>query len=364
MTLGSERVIIGLTGPFGAGCSKVAEALLQGKKYQVIKLSQSINDHMAEHSISPENGIKLIRQKQKIGNSMREESGDDAILARKALARVRKKTRICFDGIKNPGEVDYLRKQGRFALVAIDALEDVRFSRAEAAYECTKRAFQEVDEHDREERNSHGQNVQLCVDLADAVVRNDDEFASKRVQDDFCNRVDKYFTLAETPGSRAPYPWEAHMVTCYTQASQSSCMRRQVGAVLVSANEDVVYLGYNDVPKGQVPCVREHGNCYRYLEDPDDPLSLAQCRAVHAEMRALLKAPRSHSMGGTLYCTTFPCKQCANAIIFSKVARVVFVEPYPDYGTEEMLKSAGVEIERFEGVKARAYQTLFRRERA
>jgi len=54
-------------------------------------------------------------------------------------------------------------------------------------------------------------------------------------------------------------------------------------------------------------------------------------RSVHAEMEALLACARSNlsSMGATLYCTTFPCHNCAKHIIASGIKEVIYVEPYP-----------------------------------
>ncbi|HKK87772.1 MAG TPA: hypothetical protein VJ917_02910, partial [Saprospiraceae bacterium] len=53
--------------------------------------------------------------------------------------------------------------------------------------------------------------------------------------------------------------------------------------------------------------------------------------AVHAEMEALLCCSRIgvSPIEGTLYCTTFPCHNCAKHIIAAGITRVVFVEPYP-----------------------------------
>jgi cytidine deaminase len=53
-------------------------------------------------------------------------------------------------------------------------------------------------------------------------------------------------------------------------------------------------------------------------------------RVVHAEMEALLSCARNRTdpRGATLYCTTFPCHNCAKHIIAAGVERVVFVEPY------------------------------------
>ena len=54
-------------------------------------------------------------------------------------------------------------------------------------------------------------------------------------------------------------------------------------------------------------------------------------RVVHAEMEALLSCSRNglSTVGTTLYCTTFPCHNCAKHIIAAGVERVVYVEPYP-----------------------------------
>lgn len=54
-------------------------------------------------------------------------------------------------------------------------------------------------------------------------------------------------------------------------------------------------------------------------------------RSVHAEMEALLCCARSGSspVNGSLFCTTFPCHNCAKHIVAAGIIRVVYVEPYP-----------------------------------
>lgn len=53
-------------------------------------------------------------------------------------------------------------------------------------------------------------------------------------------------------------------------------------------------------------------------------------RVVHAEMEALLACARkgTPTKEATIYCTTFPCHNCAKHIIAAGIKRVVFVEPY------------------------------------
>lgn len=76
----------------------------------------------------------------------------------------------------------------------------------------------------------------------------------------------------------------------------------------------------------------------KYLDGDDALLKEAQVmsslefgRAVHAEMAAISAAARTGSAiaGANLFCTTFPCHNCAKHIVASGIDTVVFLEPYP-----------------------------------
>jgi deoxycytidylate deaminase len=95
-------------------------------------------------------------------------------------------------------------------------------------------------------------------------------------------------------------------------------------------------------------------------------------RAVHAEMDALLAAGRSgtSTRGATLYCTTFPCHNCAKHLIAAGLRRVVYVEPYPKSRTGKLYSDsvrfpAGasdeskVLFEPFTGIGPRRFFDLF-----
>jgi deoxycytidylate deaminase len=53
-------------------------------------------------------------------------------------------------------------------------------------------------------------------------------------------------------------------------------------------------------------------------------------RSIHAEMNAILNAARGSAVpiGCTLYCTTFPCHNCARHLVSAGVGRVYYIEPY------------------------------------
>jgi cytidine deaminase len=54
-------------------------------------------------------------------------------------------------------------------------------------------------------------------------------------------------------------------------------------------------------------------------------------RMVHAEMAAITDAARRgvSVAGARLFCTTFPCHNCAKHIVASGIREVIYIEPYP-----------------------------------
>ncbi len=93
-------------------------------------------------------------------------------------------------------------------------------------------------------------------------------------------------------------------------------------------------------------------------------------RVIHAEMDAILACARNSISlkGATLYCTTFPCHNCAKHIIAAGIKRVVYVEPYSKSKAAELHndsiclgfpKKNIVNFEPFVGVGPRRFFDLF-----
>ncbi|MFW9852297.1 MAG: cytidine/deoxycytidylate deaminase family protein [Candidatus Thorarchaeota archaeon] len=110
--------------------------------------------------------------------------------------------------------------------------------------------------------------------------------------------------------------------------TRSTCIRRQVGAVLVNDKKQIVSTGYNGVPRGIKHCTEE--TCTKLYEESGEKNEL--CPAVHAELNAILQAATAgfSPEGTTLYTTTRPCSNCTMAIINVGIKRVVFIEDYTD----------------------------------
>ena len=141
---------------------------------------------------------------------------------------------------------------------------------------------------------------------------------------------------------------EYYMQMAELAATRSTCLRRNVGAVIVVDNHAVA-TGYNGAPKGVKHCA-EIGGCLRQKLNIPSGQRHELCRALHAEQNAIVQAAKLGVSidGATLYCTHQPCSMCCKMIINSGVKRVVYQEGYPDPFTLELFGEAGVMLERYE----------------
>lgn len=117
-------------------------------------------------------------------------------------------------------------------------------------------------------------------------------------------------------------------------AANSYCKRRQVGALLVK-DKMIISDGYNGTPSGfENVCEDENNKTKPYV--------------LHAEANAITKVAKSgnSSAGATLYVTAAPCIECAKLIIQSGIKRVVYTDEYRLEDGIELLKRAGIEVEK------------------
>ena len=81
---------------------------------------------------------------------------------------------------------------------------------------------------------------------------------------------------------------------------RSSCIRAQVGAVVVDTNNKIRSTGYNGTPSGVVSCL-EKGSCYRVENKIPSGTMYETCQSIHAEQNAIIQAGEKTCMGGSIY---------------------------------------------------------------
>ncbi len=132
-------------------------------------------------------------------------------------------------------------------------------------------------------------------------------------------------------------------------ATRATCPRRRVGAILVR-DYRVLATGYNGSIAGAPHC--DDAGCLIVIRDGRESCE----RTVHAELNAILQCASNGvaSVGSTMYCTDFPCVNCAKAMVQAGVRRVVYLADYPDQNSFEILQSGRVELEK---ARLEAHQT-------
>ena len=139
--------------------------------------------------------------------------------------------------------------------------------------------------------------------------------------------------------------WDSYfMKMAELVSTRSTCMRRQVGAVIVQ-DKHIVATGYNGAPRGIMHC-DERGECLRQKLGVPSGERHELCMALHAEQNAIIQAATSGQTieGATIYITHQPCIICAKMIINSGIRRIVVKEGYPDQLSVDMLAEAGLKI--------------------
>ena len=123
---------------------------------------------------------------------------------------------------------------------------------------------------------------------------------------------------------------------CAVVREKSNCIKRQVGAVFVNGDYEILATGYNEAPKGFPHC--DNG---KTCGDPCE-------RTIHAEQNAIAQAAKRGTAlaGSMLYSTYMPCVTCSRLLVNIGVETVLVKENNKD-GGEGVLVQAGIEVRKW-----------------
>ena len=167
-------MIIGLTGKNAAGKGEAA-SYLQSKGFVYFSLSDELREEAREK------GIEDIREDLiKLGNELRKKFSlgylASKINKKILLQKKERKNNFVVDSIRNPGEINELKKNKGFILLGTDAPVELRFERAKkrgrAGEASTLQHFIKLEEKENF-KNRANQQLDKCLEMADKVIIND-----------------------------------------------------------------------------------------------------------------------------------------------------------------------------------------------
>jgi deoxycytidylate deaminase/dephospho-CoA kinase len=378
-----EIYIIGMVGPFGSGCTYVANSIGKLRGYKVISLSDELRELFKTENPKAKVSRKIL---QDYGDEIRKVKGA-AHLAELVWGKIEKDTNTNYviDSIRNPEEILYLRKKhAEFYLFGVFAEPDVRWKRVSSKYSDDRREFDNDDMRDSGEKFAYGQRVTDSFRMADITILNGKNIIEGNDNDKLFNtKIQTNIDLIEKKIPFRPTSIETHMTMAYASSMRSSCLKRKVGAIIVDESGNTFSSGYNEVPLTNMSCLQEYGACYRDKLKTDYKESLTTiikkdterdkaynlfksnfkildyCRALHAEENAILNVARIGASTALpksiLFTTTYPCNLCANKIAQVGIKHIVYFEPYPMPDAKKILSDQHIVQEPFEGVTYNGY---------
>ena len=338
------------------------------------------------------------------------------------------KTAYIVNSLKRPEEAEWLRQiyPDGFILIGVFESEEDRKKNlcgvSEEDMPLGKADLLIADDHNQA-NEKHGQRVVKTFHLADFFLHLKRESAD-RLRCDIKRLVALWFGQPHTTPTFDEYA----MYMAFAASLRTADLSRQVGAVVSKFNE-ILSTGANECPKAggglywplrSGDCIEDEPSGRDFVRGEDSNKKAVSAivneilmaigdvvkssknqdydldktllrnrlekstigdftelgRVVHAEMEAILACARNNvsTRDATLFCTTFPCHNCAKHIVAAGIKRVVYIEPYAksrafEFHTDSILSADPGQVrgqdeetvffEPFVGVGPRRYLDLF-----
>lgn len=162
--------------------------MLQKAAFVRLSFSDEVREEARKRGVFIER--KLL---QDIGNEMREKYGGD-YWAQRVISKMTKGKNYVVEGIRNPGEIEALRKLNGFILMGVDAPIEKRIDwikkRDKDSDPKTEALIMEIDARDRGVGESKsGQQTEACFKMADLVIMNNDSMEELKRKADVLMRA-------------------------------------------------------------------------------------------------------------------------------------------------------------------------------
>ncbi|MDO9027322.1 MAG: hypothetical protein Q7U68_00435 [Candidatus Roizmanbacteria bacterium] len=180
---------IGVVGQIAGGKGILVKYLTERLGFVSFSLSSIVHNELKKK------GIKEFTRKtlQDIGDKLRKEYGND-VLARRTIEILKEKNikKAVIEGIRNPGEIEFLKKNPNFILIGVKAKRELRFkrllSRRKPWDPKNWNDFVKVDRRDLGVgQQKSGQQVGECLAYCDYVLTNNKDLK------DFQGKVERLF---------------------------------------------------------------------------------------------------------------------------------------------------------------------------
>ena len=124
--------IIGITGTLGAGKGTIVDYLVNEKGFNHFSVRQYLIGEMEKRGLTNNRDNMVLT-----ANNLRAHNSPSYIIEELYKQAKKKGGNAIIESIRTPGEIDFLKEQGYFLLLAIDADPKIRFKRIKGRQSST-----------------------------------------------------------------------------------------------------------------------------------------------------------------------------------------------------------------------------------
>ena len=166
--------IIGVVGQIASGKGVLVDYLIKKLGFISFSLSSILHDEIKKKNIK-----KFTRRTlQDMGDELRRRYGND-VLAQRIIKAIKeqKKDTVVIEGVRNPAEIEFFKKNQNFILIGVKASRELRFkrllSRGKSWDPKNWNDFLRVDRRDLGiDQDKSGQQVRKCLTYCNYVLTN------------------------------------------------------------------------------------------------------------------------------------------------------------------------------------------------
>jgi dephospho-CoA kinase len=169
-----SKIIIGITGTLGAGKGTIVDYLVKNKGFIHFSAREDVVNKEIE-----KRGLLINRDNMVlVANDLRKNYGPSYV-AEELFKMAQNSNKNCvLESLRTVGEIESLKKKGKFFLFAVNAEQKTRYSRVQERKNAQSdnvsfEKFIEQEETEMKSDDPNKQNLSKCISMADYVFNND-----------------------------------------------------------------------------------------------------------------------------------------------------------------------------------------------